>query len=144
MKNKIIVASLIVILIGLFNSREVSIPSPFITIGETKIAVEIADTAETRAQGLSGRDSLTENTGLLFIFDTASQPGFWMKDMNFPIDIIWLDESWKIVDVTTNALPEKYPEIYLPRSPVRYVLEVNAGFISTHDLKIGDQARFTR
>ena len=149
MKNKIIIPVLVVILIGLWSSREVvappiSPPTPTITIGDTKIEVEIADTAESRAQGLSGRTSLPENSGLLFIFTESSQPGFWMKEMNFPIDIIWLDESWKIVDLTIEARPEKYPEIYLPRSPVHYVLEVNAGFISAHNLKIGDPARFTR
>lgn len=143
--SKVIIIGLLAILIGFFVLPQTKIfTTPTLTIGGAKIVVEIAETPGARAQGLSGRISLPEKTGLLFIFDHPGQPGFWMKEMNFPIDIIWLDDNWKVVDITVDARPENYPEIYLPRSPVHYVLEVNAGFISAHNLKIGNQARFTR
>ena len=69
-----------------------------IEINDKEIAVEVAATAETRSKGLSGRGSLEEGTGMLFIFDSPAQYGFWMKDMNFAIDIVWIDEKFHIVD----------------------------------------------
>src|SRR3989344_9082121 len=62
------------------------------------LLVEVADSEVERAQGLSGRKVLAEQTGILFVFPTAEQHAFWMKDMNFALDIIWLDKNWKIVD----------------------------------------------
>jgi uncharacterized membrane protein (UPF0127 family) len=142
MKKKIIFASALVVLIILLGSREAPLATqnPTLTIGDTKIAVEIADTEATRTRGLSGRASLAENTGLLFIFNRADYYGFWMEEMNFPIDIIWLDNNWRVVDITINALPQNFPTTYQPRAPARYVLEVNAGFITTHHITIGTQA----
>ena len=139
MKRRIIFAGILIVLIGLLGSREAPLATqnPTLTIGDTKIEVEIADTPTTRAQGLSGRASLAENTGLLFIFDRGEYHNFWMKDMNFPIDIIWLDDNWRVVDITVNALPQDFPTTYQPRAPARYVLEVNAGFITTHRIMIG-------
>ena len=148
MKNKIIFAGLLVVLIILLGSHQVistraglvpratTIP---LAIGNTKITVEIADTETERTRGLSGRSFLPENTGLLFVFDTTDNHSFWMKEMNFPIDIIWFDDHWRVVDITTNALPKDFPRTYRPRSPVRYVLEVNGGFITAHRITIGTQ-----
>ena len=64
-----------------------------IHIGRVPIAVAIADTLEKRTQGLSGRESLSANEGLLFVFSTSGAYGIWMKDMRFPIDIIWISEK---------------------------------------------------
>jgi len=140
MKKKIILASLIIVLIILFGSHQTPSVISTLSINGVKIIVEIADTETTRAQGLSNRLSLTENAGLLFIFNRADYYSFWMKEMNFPIDIIWLDDNWRIVDITANASPQDFPQTYQPRAPARYVLEVNAGFIVTHDIVIGAQA----
>src|SRR3990167_3839192 len=74
----------------------------FIIINNHKIYIEIADTSEKRAQGLSNRDSLPEDHGMLFIFDTYQKSAFWMKDMRFPIDIIWIRDDI-IVDITKNV-----------------------------------------
>lgn len=144
MKKKIIFAGVLVVLIILLDSHQVSLTKTVsvastITIGNTKIAVEIADTPTTRTQGLSGRATLAENTGMLFIFDRDDYYNFWMKDMRFPLDMIWFDDNWRIVDITANALPQDFPKTYQPRAPARYVLEVNAGFSATHHLTINDQ-----
>jgi len=100
------------------------------------LEIEIADTPEEHMQGLSGRKSLPENTGMLFIFDEPSRPGFWMKDMHFPIDIIWIDEDWRIVKIDENLSPENYPEILDSPILVKYVLEVNAGYARENNLEI--------
>ena len=109
----------------------------YLEIGGVKLEIEIADTATARAQGLSGRPILPENTGMLFVFNTADYYNFWMKDMYFPIDIIWLNDDWRVIDLTENISPKNFPVTYQPRAPARYVLEVNAGFTTTHHLTIG-------
>ena len=116
--------------------------------GEVKIAgqnvkVELAMTPEEQALGLSGRDELKEDEGMLFVF---SQPGnypFWMKDMNFEIDIIWISEDKRVIYIKKDARPESYPEIYGPENSVKYVLEVVSGFSDKNDLQVGDGVLFT-
>ena|SRR3989344_1658143 len=106
--------------------------------GQT-IRVDIADSPEEREQGLSGKEGLAENEGMLFVFEEDGRYGFWMKDMLFSIDIIWLSKEGRIVDVLENAAPESYPEYsFLPNVAARYVLELPAGFAKTYNVKIGD------
>ena len=65
-------------------------------------AVEIADTEDTKSQGLSGRTSMAKNKGMLFIFNESSYKYFWMKGMNFPLDFVWINGK-KIVDIKKNV-----------------------------------------
>lgn len=116
--------------------------SSAIFINGARIEVEIADSLRERTSGLSGRDGISQNEGMLFIFNEPDYYSFWMKDMKFPIDIIWISEDKKIVDITKNILPESYPAVFKPASSARYVLEVNAGFSNTSEIKIGDYAEF--
>ena len=130
----------ILITLGFINpAPKVSLPQ--LEIGEKIIQIEIADTDAERAKGLSERTNLAPDTGLLFVFPAVTTPSFWMKDMRFPIDIIWLDEKWKIIGIEKNLAPETYPKLFSPPSPIKYVLEVGAGFSEKNHLKIGDQAR---
>lgn len=89
--------------------------------------VEIADTDFLRAKGLSGHKPLSDYEGMLFMFDRPDTYGFWMKDMTFPIDIIWIDENWKIVHIENSVSPNTYPQSFYPDFPAKYVLEVKAG-----------------
>ncbi|MEX0668485.1 MAG: DUF192 domain-containing protein [Candidatus Saccharimonadales bacterium] len=107
------------------------------------VEVEIADTAESRSQGLSGRESLSDKEGMLFVFDQPGIHGFHMLDMNFAIDIIWIDSNLEVVDITHNLLPASYPEVITSPEPVKYVLEVNAGFTNQHDISVGDSLKLT-
>lgn len=102
-----------------------------VTVNNKTITVEIADAPAERRRGLSGRASLPTGTGLLFIFDKPGYHGFWMKEMNFPIDILWLDDDFKIVDSWLNAEPASYPKVFTPKIKTRYVLETNPGEIAT-------------
>lgn len=106
-------------------------------IGEKIIAVEIADTDAKRSLGLSGRPSLAEGEGMLFVFPESGNYGFWMKDMNFPIDIIWIDESWKIAGVKRLVNPDTYPEVFYPSDNIKYVLEIGAGEAQKYGIDIG-------
>ncbi|HSE56525.1 MAG TPA: DUF192 domain-containing protein [Candidatus Paceibacterota bacterium] len=117
---------------------------PRVTIGDTTITVTVADTEAVRQQGLSGKESLAQDEGMLFFFDTPGKYGFWMKDMHFPIDIIWIDAGWQIVDVTHTLTPETYPKVFFPQASVQYVLEVPAGFSTQHKLLIGQLVQFEK
>ena len=107
-------------------------------INDTMIAAEIADTDVLREQGLSGRASMASNAGMLFIFDTPDRYSFWMKDMNFRLDFLWISADNEIVDLTENVAPESYPKAFRPDVPVVKVLELNGGFAVMHGIKRGD------
>ncbi|MAZ40685.1 hypothetical protein CL654_01010 [bacterium] len=109
-----------------------------LTIGETELFVTLADTDQKRTVGLSGRPSLPEDEGLLFVFDRPGTYSFWMKDMNFPIDIIWIDENSQITEVTHSVLPESFPETFSSQNPSKFVLEVNAGFSKENNITPGE------
>jgi uncharacterized membrane protein (UPF0127 family) len=111
-----------------------------IHIGDTPIKVAIADTPEERAKGLSG--TLPEPPrSLLFVFETVDTWGIWMKDMQYPIDVLWIDANLRVVYLEENMQPASYPRVYKPDTPVRYVLELPAGFVEIHNLALGDLLR---
>jgi len=101
------------------------------------LILEVVNTPEKRHLGLSGRESLATDRALLFIFDKPDKYGIWMKDMNFPIDIIWLDQNFEVVNFKKSVAPATYPTVFKPATPALYVLETNSGFIDEVDLKIG-------
>ncbi len=109
-----------------------------VEIDGTVFAVDVADTDIERAQGLSGRESLAISEGMLFVFEKSGIYPFWMKDMSFPIDIIWIGENLKVVYVKENATPQSFPEVFTPNLPALYVLEVNSGMVVEEKIKIGD------
>lgn len=111
-------------------------------IENAEVKIELALNGEERTQGLSGRDKLDSNSGLLFVFEKSYFYGFWMKEMNFPIDIIWFDENFVVVDMKKAVEPSTFPEIFYPQEKAIYVLEVNSGFSDQYGIKIGSQAEF--
>ena len=115
-----------------------------VLIGSTKISVELARTTAQINKGLSGRLSLDPYNGMLFMFSKASIYRFWMPDMHFPLDLIWINNG-KIVDISAHASNDfnpTNPVYYRPKSPAQYVLEVNADFCKNHGIKIGDKVTF--
>ena len=119
-----------------------------VTVGDASFTVELAATPEERSKGLSGRPTLAAGTGMLFIFKQEGSYAFWMKDMRFPLDMVWIDAQCLVVDITRNA-PPPGPEqalsdlpTYGPSAPVVYVLEINAGE-SEAGIRPGSQAVFT-
>ena len=107
-------------------------------LGGVELSLEIAKTPQGRANGLSGRESLEEGQGLLFVFPKEGKYSFWMKDMNFPIDIIWIDKNMRVVGVLEEARPDSYPGTFSPPSDIQFVLEVPAGFYKRHSVKVGE------
>ena len=120
---------------------------PLVTIGQFTWPVELALTGEQQAQGLSGRAELAAGAGMLFVWDQESRRSFWMPDMNFPLDMVWLNGDCAVTHITHNAPPQApgQSQADLPRytvDQVQYVLEINAGEAAQHGIKVGDQARF--
>ena len=117
-----------------------------IKIGEKEINVEIADTLHEKDKGLSGKTHISDDEGMLFIFTPKTYPGFWMKNMNFAIDIIWISDN-TIVQIDEN-IPPPPPDrkdsdltLYRPPKAVNFVLEVNAGFSQKNSIKVGDSVK---
>lgn len=112
--------------------------TPTIQLNGRTIHVTLADTPEERGMGLSGRTGLAEDEGMFFVFDTDGKYSFWMKDMLFSIDIIWIAADGTIVDIATNVSPDTYPASYAPKTSARYVLEMRAGWSQQYDVQPGD------
>lgn len=110
---------------------------------KAKFDIEIAETDYETETGLMYRQSMEESQGMLFIFPNVSARSFYMKNTEFPLDIIYIDEAMKIVSYQKNAKP--YDESSLPSNvPAKYVLEINAGLSDKLGLQVGDSIAFTR
>ncbi|MBL4644683.1 MAG: DUF192 domain-containing protein [Candidatus Pacebacteria bacterium] len=110
-----------------------------IEVGGTPLRVEVADTKESRINGLSGRSQIPLTQGMLFIFEDSGRYPIWMRNMNFSLDIYWIDGRGVIVDKWENAHPASYPQVYEPRADAYYILEVVAGFSEIYNIEIGDK-----
>lgn len=108
--------------------------------GQT-IRVSVADTENARGQGLSGRAGLAVDEGMLFVFPQDGKYAFWMKDMRFSIDILWLSADGGVVYMAQNVSPDTYPQDFVPNTPARYVLELPAGYVKEYTVSIGDIVR---
>jgi len=113
-----------------------------VELGGHVVGVTIANTPETRARGLSGRMALAPDEGMLFMFPEDGRYGFWMKDMLFSIDILWLSDEGRIVSMVQNLSPETYPKTFEPEQAARSVLELRAGWVKEHGVQLGDIIRF--
>lgn len=149
MKNIILIVILIIVLgVAFYFTRQYISNNPGgffgrfekMTIGDEEISVSLADTDEERVKGLSGKQSLPQNQGMLFLFDRPDYYGFWMKDMNFPIDIIFMNNG-KVVTIHPKVSPPERSEnlyIYKPDSPSNQVLELSSGRAEELGIKVGD------
>jgi uncharacterized protein len=106
--------------------------------------VEIARTKIELERGLSLHIPLLNDQGMLFIFPKEELHGFWMKDMTFPIDIIWIDSNLKIVHIEKNISPDTYPKIFSPATKNLYVLEIMAGQTDFLKINVGDRVNFVK
>ena len=127
---------------------DASSDDPTVTVRNVEFAAEVARTLAERAQGLSGRPSLRPGVGMLFVFDSGRASTFWMKGMLFPLDIVWIDADWRVIQVTHEAAvpspdtsDQELPRYSAGAVPVRYVLEINAGVARELGIGPGQQAR---
>jgi len=106
-------------------------------IGNNNYNIELATTIAQKTKGLSGRDSLCKNCGMIFVFGFETNLPFWMKDTLIPLDMIWLDKNGKVVDIQTITEINS-TKIYQNQTPAQYVIELNANDSQKINLKIGD------
>lgn len=118
---------------------------PNVEINGSFVKIEVADTIQKQIQGLSDKEKLEKDEGMFFVFDDKQVRSFWMKKMNFPLDIIWIEDN-KIVNISKNLAPEGESPVnkYSSIQRVNHVLEVNAGFSDSKNLKIGDMIKINR
>lgn len=116
-----------------------------VTINKQTFKVEIADEDEERIKGLSDRKSLDKDRGMIFVFGEKDKYGFWMKNVNFPLDLIYISDN-KIVDIVKNAEPKTKDatdiQIYTPKEDANYVLEINGGLSDEFGFEIGQEVTF--
>ena len=148
-RQKIVLVSFvaIILLLSVFfilgqNKKNMDTPQSAI-INKVKINLELAKTDYEVARGLGYRDYLEIDKGMLFIFSRSDYYAFWMKDMRFSIDIIWIEGN-TIVDISKNVSSEpgvslEKLKLYQPRQKANRVLEVNAGFSDKNNVKIGNK-----
>ena len=108
------------------------------------VEVEIADTKELRALGLSGRKELGDYQGMLFIMDEEDTHSFWMKDMEIELDLLYINTQGKIVDIFEDQKPctsTFCPTIQSPYES-KYILEVIGGFVETNRIDVGNEVIF--
>ncbi len=117
----------------------------YVKISGQKIKVELANSPQSQEKGLSGKEKLKDNEGMLFVFDYPEKYSFWMKDMKFDLDIIWIGEDMKVVYIKRNAPADDIFDTYTPddnSQDAKYVLEVLSGFSDRHNLEVGDKVDF--
>ena len=142
----VIIAGILAFFAFFHEEKEIEEIKPIVKveIAENIFNVIVADTQVLRTKGLSGHLKLDEKQGMLFIFDDSAMRGFWMKEMNFPLDMVWIDENLKVIGITVNATPESFPEVFQSITPVQYVLEINAYGAESNGIIIGEEVGFIR
>ncbi len=141
--KKTAVVLFILVLVSVFLQARVTHIRIFLPDGET-IFADLAKTEEERTRGLMFRNTLNDDQGMLFVFEQEEFYSFWMKNMNFAIDILWLDRQKRIVHLEHNVPPcKKAPcPSYAPLVPAKYVLELKAGSIEKRKLKMYEKIDF--
>lgn len=137
--------TLVFLLTGCFNFGGEEGPKVVLNTasGAHSFIVEVADEREERERGLMFRESLEQGKGMIFIYDEP-QPklGFWMKNTYIPLDMIFIDENYEVIDYFENLqlCEELQCPHYVPNGTSQYILEVNAGVVQEIGLSRGDKA----
>src|SRR3989344_9087768 len=139
-----IISILLLLFVGLFLFFDWSGEIKQVIIGEKTFFVEVARTKMELERGLSLHIPLLDNQGMLFVFPKEDIHRFWMKDMSFSIDIVWIDSKLKIVGIEKNISPDTYPKTFSPETKSRYVLEIPAGQADFLSLKVGQSVEFIK
>ncbi len=109
-------------------------------IGEKTFILERSFTDEARQKGLSGKLSLVPYGGMIFEFENKAIYGFWMKDMYFPIDIIFVDDEF-VTDIHKSADPKDFPKTYENTMPANFVIELASGESEKTKIQVGEKIK---
>jgi uncharacterized membrane protein (UPF0127 family) len=103
------------------------------------VVAEIAQTPGERAQGLMYREELGEDEGMLFVFQDVEERAFWMENTYIPLDIAYMDPSFRIIDI--KPMEPESAELVESSGPAQYALEVNRGWFEEHGVTVGATPR---
>ena len=131
------VITLAMVVVGAILARFV-VRKNYLQVGNTQVAVEVRDTEEGRDQGLSNREKLAEDEGMLFVFDQPGIYGFWMKGMKFPLDFVWIKDN-AVAEITEDVEVGRMD--IRPKETVDKVLEVNSGWVKQNNVRVGDKIK---
>jgi uncharacterized membrane protein (UPF0127 family) len=137
----ILVALLFVLVVASLRTRSYA----DVRVGNATVRAEVADNTVKKTIGLMGRGSLTGGEGMLFTFGNDGYPRFWMAGMRIPIDVIYIGKDMMVVDVKSDVQPFSLSNMdttFVPARKAMYVLEVSAGFVKRHAIKVGAKADF--
>jgi hypothetical protein len=139
----LVVLVVIAVVVGLTVWKSLS-SSQFVTLRAGSVTYELTDATSLAQQekGLGDRSSLPTNQGMLFSFSGSGVRCFWMKDMEFPLDIIWLSSTKQVVYIQSHALPSSYPKTFCPAASAQYVIELNSGQTKLKHIHIGQTLAF--
>lgn len=136
MKSKFIILFLLVLISACSQNK--------VIINKNIIKVEVADTPEERSHGLMFRESLCDNCGMLFVFENEDYHNFWMKNTIIPLDMIFISEDNKIIDIIQAEPCKEDPcQVYKPKEKAKYILEVNKEYSSSNNLRTGDNVKIS-
>jgi len=105
------------------------------------LTVEVAQSPEEKRQGLQGRENLPDKHGMWFVFSEDVQEPFWMKDTPISLDILFVDQNFKIIDIIVKTTPNS-ELLLVPRQKYRYALELKSGSADTFKISVGDRVEF--
>lgn len=116
--------------------------SASLTTSGQQYTLEVVTSAQDKSKGLSDRSSLPQDRGMLFVYSREAVRCFWMKGMNFPLDIIWLNSSREVVHIEQNLSPDTYPKSFCPEQDAMYVIELNANEVDRAGISQGNRLGF--
>jgi uncharacterized membrane protein (UPF0127 family) len=139
-----LVASIIGIVVLYYFGRFMNYDTAKISLDSTSYKVYLANTPYQQELGLSYSLPLSGHTGMLFSFDKSDTYGFWMKDMWYSLDLIWIDHEMKVVWIEHHISPKTFPHVYIPSMPAQYVLELRSGEAQVNGLSVGDVVKIEK
>lgn len=144
--NKIIKLSIVILAVSLavlffqnfIYTSNSNAQNALLKLDNKLFTLEIAKTPSELERGLMNRTSIDKNAGMLFIFEDEYPRIFWMKDTYIPLDIIFLDSKFNVVNIYTNTKTNQTSEVYPSNFPVKYVVELNSGVVNEYNIKIDE------
>jgi hypothetical protein len=142
-KIPLILCGIVLLAAGCNQAVKTNSKTGTVTVAGHEVKVSIADTDAARQQGLSGRNVMPRNEGMLFVFDQPGQYPFWMKGMEFPLDFIWINQN-QVIGIFANVpiehgVVDSALHTYMPEGMFDSVLEVNANWAADNGIKVGDR-----
>lgn len=142
-----LVITMVLLLIPIVNmsSNTEKMEHKKVKVGQAQLIVEVATTPVSQARGLSGRDNLVPNTGMLFVYSAPTTHNFWMQGMKFPLDFIWIADN-QVVQIDENIKPptpaNAEPIRVYVQQPYTMVLEAAAGWVKSNNINLGDKIEY--